>query len=515
MTRSVTVQGILLTLLVWLSTAAIVVGFARIDRDLVKRGPLQYLHDGTPGAWTVSQARLVGGSGSDTGRAIARAVDGTIYLLARADANLFDIGAPRGDMDVFVIRLDAISGEVLGSTSVGGSGHDDGVAIAIEADGDVLIAGTTNSADFPAVRLGDGAAVNGVTNSFVVRLNPELTAVRRNILLAGDGHVVVRDMLIDPGGSVYLTGSTSATNFPATRGAYRQELAVRADPMEVDYGADGFLLALDESLLNVRVATLFGGERDDYPYVLRQAANGSLVVAGNSASPDYPVTIRAEIPGGQEPQRSSVFVSVFNRGLSLLQASVYWGSDTSDFLRGMDIGPGGQVHLCGHTNSGFFPLTADAAASAHAGGHYDMFYAVMSAELSRVDYASYVGGANNDFCHGLEVLDSGEVLVTGETNSVELLGNPAAYPGTGVRGSFLARVSQGTTDTVAALKAVGATIVYDTLSAGDDLWLAGYTAASAGQQFARESVPTRPGGRDILYMQISRPRALAQDGAGP
>jgi hypothetical protein len=417
-------------------------------------------------------------------------------------------------MDVFVIRLDAATGEVLGNISIGGSGHDDGVAIAIEEDGDVLIAGTTTSPDFPAVRLGEGAIVDGVTSSFVVRFNPDLTAIRRNILLGGSGHLVVRDMLIDPDGSVYLTGSTSATDFPVTRGAYRQELAKSVSPMVVDYGADGFLLALDESLLSVRVATLFGGERDDYPYVLRQAANGSLVVAGNSASPDYPVTLRPEIPGGQAPQGSNLFVSVFNRGLSLLQASAYWGSFTSDFLRGMALGPDGRVHLCGHTNSGHFPLTPDAASVAHAGGHYDMIYAVMAANLSTIDYASYIGGGNNDFCHGLEVLDTGEILIVGETNSVELLGKRAEYPGTGLRGSFLARVEPGKTDIVLSLMAVDNSIIYDAISAGDELWLAGFSAALAENPFTRETLATLPEGRDILYVHLRRPTANGRAGAG-
>ena len=492
-------------LLVWISAALMLFGLARLERGFEKRRTLQYIHDGSEAAWTIGKAGMVGGSGSDTGRAIARSGDGNIYLLARADTNLMDAGDPTGNMDVFVFRLDGDTGEILGDVSIGGSGHDDAVAIAIEPDGDVVVAGTTTSVDFPAVRLNDSIAAPGATSTFVVRFNPELTAVRRNILLGGEGHVVVQDMLLDPGRGIYLVGSTSATDFPTTRSAWRQSLAERTDPMEVDYGADGFLVALDESLLNIRAATLFGGERDDYPYVLQRAANGNLVVAGNTASTDYPVTVRPGMPGGQTPQRSSLFVSIFNRDLTRLLASTHWGSFVSDYLGGMRLDPAGRVHLCGHTSSDNFPLTENAAGFAHAGGHYDMFYAIMSSDLSVLEYSSYVGGGNNDFCHGVQVLDSGEVLIVGETNSPELLGGRAAYPGASVRGSFLARVEPGKTDTVAALKAFDATIIYDTVSAGDNIWLAGFTAAAGDQRFTRENLATLPGLRDVLYMQLNRP----------
>jgi hypothetical protein len=499
-------------LLVWTSVALILLGFVRMERGLDKRNTLQYLHDGSARAWTIADATLLGGSGSDTARAIARSENGDIYLLARADSNLLDAGEPEGDMDIFVFRLDGLTGEVLGDISIGGSGHDDGVAIAVEEDGDVLVTGTTTSDDFPAVRLQESDPPAGATSSFVVRFNPDLTAVRRNILLGGTGHIVVQDMLVDPRGDIYLAGSTSAMDFPTTQGAWRRTLADRASPMEVDYGADGFLMALDESLLNIEAATLFGGERDDYPYILRRTANGALVVAGNSASPDYPVTVKPEMPGGQVPLRSSVFVSVFNSSLTRLLGSAYWGSDTSDFLRGMALGDDGRVHICGHTNSGFFPVTPDAVTAGHSGGHYDMFYAVMSNDLTELVYSSYVGGGNNDFCHGAQSLDSGEVLIVGETNSAELLGNSGEYPGEVVRGSFLALVGPGRTDTVASLKAIDASIIYGTESAGEDVWLAGFTAASRGSQFAREQLATIPAGRDILYMHLNLPAQADSDG---
>lgn len=78
---------------------------------------------------------------------------------------------PRGG-DAFIVKLGP-TGEVVYSTSLGGSGRDQGFGIAADPSGAVSVMGATYSSDFPKARpLPDGCVPRGGPCRFVARLGP-------------------------------------------------------------------------------------------------------------------------------------------------------------------------------------------------------------------------------------------------------------------------------------------------------------------------------------------------------
>lgn len=173
---------------------------------------------------------FVGGSGNGVDSATGVAVDaaGAAYVVGTTETADFPTlnpldGSRGGLMDAFVMKL-APDGTRVYATYLGGSSYDDGVGIAVRADGVAYVVGNTSSTDFPV----PGAyqpLYGGNNDAYVVELNAAGSAVSRGTYLGGSGieaprgvqltqysgTATVENLLFD---SVIVYGSTTSTNFP-------------------------------------------------------------------------------------------------------------------------------------------------------------------------------------------------------------------------------------------------------------------------------------------------------------
>ena len=92
---------------------------------------------------SVSWATSIGGTNSDYGYGIATDSSGNVYVIGKYSGS-FTIGSTTltsaGSNDVFVAKYDT-SGTVQWATSIGGTGNDSGGAIATDSNGNVYVAG--------------------------------------------------------------------------------------------------------------------------------------------------------------------------------------------------------------------------------------------------------------------------------------------------------------------------------------------------------------------------------------
>src|SRR5581483_3470908 len=125
--------------------------------------------------------------------------------------------------DVFVVKLDG-AGNVVYTTTVGGSGDDYAQAATVDAAGNVYVVGTTLSTDFPAT---EGAyrttpppagpfQLRGAT--FVFKLDAGGRVGYATYFSTPES--VPRAIAVDGAGSAHVTGSTQG-GLPVTPGAYR------------------------------------------------------------------------------------------------------------------------------------------------------------------------------------------------------------------------------------------------------------------------------------------------------
>jgi len=105
-------------------------------------------------------------------------------------------------------------------------------------------------------------------------------------------------------------------------------------------------------------------------------------------------------------------------GTNLIYTSYIGGSD-DDKGWGICVNDVGEACVTGYTQSTDFP-TVNSSQATLGGGLYDGIYCKLNATGTSLIYSSYLGGSGNDWAFALALHNSGEIFITGRTNSSNL-----------------------------------------------------------------------------------------------
>lgn len=344
-----------------------------------------------------------------------------------------------GDVaNCFITKLNATGNALAYSTYLGGLGADGCTAIAVDTAGNAYVTGGSASADFPTTadvfqpryRL---AAGTPAYDAFVAKLNPAGSALVFSTFIGGTGADVGMGIAIDATG-VYVSGVTnSATSWPVTQGAARAAFGGQGGSAKLYPVGDGFALKLRPDGTGLIYNTFLGGSRDDAAFGITVDAQGNAYVVGNTLSTDFPVTASAaqrtwKGAGGETYLPSGdAFVTKINPAGTQFVYSTLLGGARDDRAISVALGADGSAWVVGNTLSTDFPVTPDATQAQNRTvqetGYIsvgDGFVSQISADGSRVQYGSYLGGKSGDFLTGVSVLANGAVIVSGTTGSSDL-----------------------------------------------------------------------------------------------
>jgi hypothetical protein len=164
----------------------------------------------------------LGSAGTDNGFAIAVTADGEACVTGSA-YNGFPtyhafMEATADGPAAFVLKMNAAGTFPVWSTLLGGNSSAFSFAIAVDASGEVTVAGRTQITDFPVV---DAAQQENAGNSdaFVTRFAASGRALRWSTYLGGSGDDFAYGVALAPDGGTIVVGHTQSTDFP-TSNAY-------------------------------------------------------------------------------------------------------------------------------------------------------------------------------------------------------------------------------------------------------------------------------------------------------
>jgi len=316
------------------------------------------------------------------------------------------------------------------ATYLGGSGEDAGLAVARDASGAVYLAGYTTSGidaggnltnDFPSSSGAVGFLPLAPTSAYVAKvvLNGQGIAdlVYATFLGASSDSgagTQAAAIAVDSLGQAYVTGSTTGDEFPATANALQP-----TDPFPNAAVAEGFLAVLNAQGTGLTYATYLGGSDETRADTVALGANGLIVVAGQTAAADFPVTNGSTLNGPDD-----AFVSELQpgaTGAAQLAFSTYFGGEGDDEATTVALEPSGMIDLAGNTSSTTGIATADAAQSVLAGS-VNAFVARVNpvatgSPAANVAYATYLGGGGVDTATALALTPTGLLVVSGYTDS--------------------------------------------------------------------------------------------------
>lgn len=329
-----------------------------------------------------------------------------------------------GLSDAFVTELNATGDRLLYSTYLGGSGADSGNAIAQDNRGNVYVTGATASSNFPTINAFD-SNFKGNSTTFVTKLN--LAASGSNSLvystyLGGSGGDAGSGIAVDLRGNAYVTGRTGSTNFPIKNGF---QTTLRGSFPTL---SDAFVTKLNPSAsgeASLVYSTYLGGSGDDAGSAIAVDLRGNAYVTGGTGSTDFPTknAFISTFKGNEDAFVTKVNPSASGEA-SLVYSTYLGGSYTNQIFAGYDYGTGiavdlqGNAYVTGFTNSLNFP-TKDAFQS-NLGGRSSSFVTKLNPTGIRLVYSTYLGGnGEGTYSTGIAVDLRGNTYVTGYTLSTD------------------------------------------------------------------------------------------------
>jgi Bacterial Ig-like domain (group 1)/Beta-propeller repeat len=321
----------------------------------------------------------LGGSLADRGDGIALDAAGNAYLTGftysdippdafPTTAGAFQTSHGGGNTDSFVTKLNTTGSALLYSTFLGGSGDEEGSAVAVDATGNAYATGTTPSTDFPTTPGAFDTSPNGGFDSYVTKVNPNLAgpaSLVYSTYLGGSATDQGLGVTVDTASDAYVTGSTSSNPFPTTTGAF--------DTM-LDGGSDAFVTKLNPNLVGLAslvYSTYLGGSSVDQGYGVAVDGAGNAYVTGVTSSdlpnpfPTTPGAFDTSFNGGF----GDGFVTKLNAAGSMpLLYSTYLGGSVYDQGFGIAVDAAGNAYVTGYTESNDFPTTPLAFDTDYNGG---------------------------------------------------------------------------------------------------------------------------------------------------
>ncbi len=181
-----------------------------------------------------------------------------------------------GYTDAFVVKLNSVGSGLDYATFLGGGAQDQGSSIAVDGAGNAYVIGATDSADFPVTAGAFDTSHNGVSDVFVVKLNPAGAGLAYATFLGGSNADLGAALALDGTGSVYLTGSTSSADFPAHSTAF--------DPIYNGGSRDAFVARLSPTGAGLVYGTFLGGTDWDEGHGVAVDGNDDACVTGYTYS---------------------------------------------------------------------------------------------------------------------------------------------------------------------------------------------------------------------------------------
>src|SRR5882762_5108673 len=368
----------------------------------------------------LSYSTYLGGAGNDYGSGIAVDADCNDYVTGLASSVNFPTTAGSfqpifgGSGDAFVTKLNPAGSAVVYSTYLGGSGHEHGEKLAVDAAGNAYVTGHTRSTDFPTTPGAFQTLAGGSDDVFVTKLNSDGSGLVYSTYLGGSGIDFGLAIAVNAAGNAHVTGYTDSFNFPTTFGAFQRTSGG---------GNDAFVTKLNPAGSGLVYSTYLGGSREDYGRGIAVDESGNAYTAGSTDSINFPITPGAfqTLAGGSD----DVFVTKLNSDGSGLVYSTYLGGSGIDFGLAIAVNAAGNAHVTGYTDSFNFPTTFGAFQRTSGGGN-DAFVTKLNPAGSGLVYSTYLGGSREDYGRGIAVDESGNAYTAGSTDSINFPITPGA-----------------------------------------------------------------------------------------
>lgn len=366
---------------------------------------------------------FLGGSGHDVISSVASAAQGEWIVAGWTRSPNFPASTgsfnASGAMDGFVARFSADGSQMLWSALIGGAEDEDFYSVAVDSADRAVIAGYSASADFPTTPGAWDRIRNGGSDGVVLRLLADGSGLDWSTYLGGsdDDANEFAGLAIAPGDEPVIASSTHSFDYPQVGSASQPMSGGPEDATVTRLSEDGSTILMSTCLSGPLIGF---GEHDEGACVRVMPGGTTVVVAGDTADPNFPVTpgtLGTTFSGGKD-----CFLAIVDLATGARLASTLVGGSGEDELRaaGLEVDAAGRIYLVTATESADYPMPASG---------YDLVYddrgdlalTIVDATLAGTGpgiplAGTYLGTMRDEEFASIALAADGSVLVAGSTN---------------------------------------------------------------------------------------------------
>ncbi|HXA52958.1 MAG TPA: SBBP repeat-containing protein, partial [Candidatus Acidoferrum sp.] len=373
-------------------------------------------------------ATFAGGSGAETGSAVAVDATGNVYLGGTTDSSDFTLlkATPASGTRGYIARLDPTGANVLASAVIAGATVD---ALALDATGALIATGSILSTAFPKPTA--GAVAQDHPTGYVARFTVDASGFKLAFLATIAA--TPSALALDTTGAIYLTG-TAGVALPSTPGVV-QPANAGGSCLDPNTGpgpcSDAFVLKLSADGAKVIYATYLGGTDQDTGRAIAVNSGGEVYVAGDTASANFWTSPGASQPrfggkvAGDFAAYGDGFVTKLDANGATFVFSTFLGGAAPDIAWSIAVDKDGNAFVAGGTQSSDFPVTPGAFQTKYGGGTLlsdsadpagDGFVTKFSTTGERA-WSTFIGGSGRDVAAAVALDASGNVYAAGSSES--------------------------------------------------------------------------------------------------
>ncbi len=350
----------------------------------------------------------------------------------------------RGNVDMGILKFDSTGSNLIYGTYLGGSEADVPHSLVVNNNDELLILGSTGSADYPTTisaydkSFNFGAPempVNGTIYSsgsdiVISKLNTNGSQLVGSTFFGGSGNDGISieeapltknygdqfrgDIIMDAEDHVYIASQTTSTDI------------VHVNPMQENYGGGGrdvLIAKFNAQLSSLIWSTYIGGNQDDAAYSIKLDSINQVYFAGGTNSGDFPTSSGSY----QENYQGEIdgFVAMINQDSMKVLASTLVGTSNYDQIYSMDLDVEQNVYVLGQTQ-GNYPVSPDVYANSNSGQFIHKLSGDLTTGMLSTVFGSSSGGPDISPTAFL-VNECGNIMLSGWGGAVN--GNSPFYVG--------------------------------------------------------------------------------------
>ena len=330
--------------------------------------------------------------------------------------------------------------EALAQSALGG-GDSFIESAAVDASGNIWIAGTTDSDDFPLVHPLFAQKPAYMPTGFVAKLDPNLNILFSTFLggqeIPQAAQTAARSIALDRAGNAYIAGQTADPNFPTTGPVFGTGAPDGQSMFTVTFtfvskiSADGSkllfsrLLGGDASPCVGDNSFCFGFSVYSTPNAIAVDTSGNLTVSGATNASNFPITANVyNTSGGAYVARISADGSqlVWSTELGIVGKNPLGPLFSS--AESLAVDAAGNVYIAGSapgpiaaTPGVLQPSVNPTILPAISG-----FVAKLGSGATQLLYATNLSGSNGSVIYGLTLDSAGNLWIAGNTRSPDFPG---------------------------------------------------------------------------------------------